>query len=369
MRKLYGLSVLVGLLATLTAAIPAAAADGPTSRPTFIIGVWSPPARDLAAWKTRGANTAVGYESESNTVSMDQWIAAARRQGMFTIRRPHKDIADDLNDPSLLAFLQMDEPDQRGIDPEVLLDQYGDWKKRAPGIPVFLNVSGGHLLFRKTPRETYEQYFRAADWIGNDFYPVTGWNQPTWLPRIGQAIDLARELSDGKPQFAFIETSNQQLAWTPKNTRGVTPGELRAEIWQAIVHGAGGIIYFPQQFNPFQFDATPSDVSLEMVKQDALLEKLGPILSLPHDPKGMKVSVTPPLEAAWRKGADGICYAIVVNMSPEPLKAQTIKLSGFPEGFVRVLTEESRSIVTVDQAFTTDFSAFGAAVYRLEKVD
>jgi hypothetical protein len=255
------------------------------------------------------------------------------------------------------------------VDPEVLLDQYAQWKKAAPNVPVFLNVSGGHLLFRKTPRDTYKEHFRAADWIGNDFYPVTGWNQPTWLPRIGQAIDLARELSDGKPQFAFVETSRQQLAWTPKNTRGVTPDELRAEIWQAVVHGARGIVYFPQQFNPFQFDATPSDVSLELVKQNAILEKLGPILASQHNPKGMKVSVAPPLEAAWRKGADGTCYAIIVNMSGDALKSQAVKLTGFPDGFVRMLTEEEKPIVTVDQAFTSDFPAFRAAVYRLEKLD
>lgn len=276
--------------------LPATAPATQPAPPPFIIGVWYPPAASMPLWKARRINTVIGYEHQSTQVSIDEWSGAAVSNGLFMIRQPRATLADDLKQPNLLALMHIDEPDLKKVDPPVLADLYAQWKKDAPRLPVFLSVSGGGVLFRKTPRVVYQQYMDSADWIANDFYPITGWNQPTWIPRLGQAVDLCRTLSGGKPQFAFIETSSQQLAWMPKETRGVTPGELRAEIWNAIIHGVKGIIYFPQQFNPFVYDATPSAVSVELAKQNRLLADLAPMLSQPANPKGMGVSVPAP----WR---------------------------------------------------------------------
>ena len=65
-----------------------------------------------------------------------------------------------------------------------------DEEDQSAGTPIFFGGINVYLqqksaLFRKTPRVVYEQYLQSADWIGNDFYPVSGWNQPTWIPRIG----------------------------------------------------------------------------------------------------------------------------------------------------------------------------------------
>ena len=43
------------------------------------------------------------------------------------------------------------------------------------------------------PEETYREYFKSADWVGNDFYPVTGWADPKLLPKVGQIIDTLRD--------------------------------------------------------------------------------------------------------------------------------------------------------------------------------
>ena len=335
--------------------------------PAFIIGVWYPPAASMPVWKARGVNTAIGYEHESEKVSIDEWTDAAAGQGLFMIRQPRQKVEDDLNEPNLLAWMQIDEPDLKGVGPPVLADRYGQWKKDAPKMPVFLSVSGGGVLFRKTPRVTYEQYFESADLIGNDFYPVTGWNQPTWIPRLGQAVDLCRTISGGKPQFAFIETSSQQLAWMPRETRGVTPAELQAEIWEAIIHGVKGIIYFPQQFNPFQYDATPSNVSVEMAKQNRILAELAPILSLAVNPKQIGVSVAPPLEATWRKAADGAIYLIILNPTAQPLAGQIISIKGLPSDNHTTLKQGDRSLSILNQSFTDDFEPHQVRIYTMGK--
>jgi hypothetical protein len=333
--------------------------------PPFIIGVWSQPSRSFAVWKARGVNTLVGYESESNTVSLDQWCNSAEFNEMWMIRQPRPIPSDDRDEPYLLAWMLQDEPDVHNTPPEELKSVYRRLHTVDPARPVFLNISGGNLLFNKTPRATYQQYFASADWIGNDLYPVTGWNQPTWLPRVGQAVDQCRQLSQGKPQFAFIETSQQRLAWTPNGTPGVTPAQLRVEIWDAVIHGAKGIIYFPDQFNPFNFDGTPISVSVEMAKNDQLLAQIAPALASTINAPKMTASVDAPLEVAWRMTPDGTVYVIVVNLSPDRQAGASIRLSGFPRGTGHVLNQDNKSLNITVNGFTDDLAGYDLRIYTI----
>ena len=139
---------------------------------------------------------------------------------------------------------------------------------------------------------------------------------------------------------------------------------MRAEIWSAVIHGAKGIVYFPQQFNPFKFDATPADVSVQMSKQNRILTELGPILTLPANPKGLKVSVAAPLEAAWRKNEKG-SYVIVLNLSDQPQKGQAIKLSGFTGGKAKLLNEEDRTVDLGNTGLIDDFGPCDVHVYKI----
>ena len=345
-------------------------ATRPTSRPApppFIIAIWYPPAASMPLWKARGVNTVIGYEHQSNRVSMDEWTEAAVGDGLFMIRQPRPNPADDLKEPYLLGWMHVDEPDLKRVEPSVLADEYAEWKKAAPAMPVFLSVSGGGILFRKTPRVVYEQYFETADWIANDFYPITGWNQPTWIPRLGEAVELCRKHSGGKPQFAFIETSSQQLAWNPKETRGVTPDELRAEIWHAVIHGVKGIIYFPQQFNPFVYDATPSPVSVEMAIQNRRLTELAPILALPANPKEVTVTVKPPLEVTWRLGMEGSIHVFILNLSNQPAKNAGFQLSN-PTDQSLPFTSGDKEPLTVDNNhFMLELPAFGTGYFVVKR--
>ncbi len=344
--------------------------ENSTTRPTppsFIIAVWYPPIAAMPLWKARGVNTVIGFEHQSNHVSIDEWTETAAANGLFMIRQPRPDLKADSKEPYLLGWMHIDEPDLKRLDPEGLADQYAEWKKAAPELPVFLSVSGGGVLFRKTPRVVYEQYFKSADWIANDLYPITGWNQPTWIPRMGEAVDICRKLSGGKPQFAFIETSSQRLAWNPKETRGVSPDELRAEIWHAIIHGVKGIIYFPQQFNPFVYDATPSPVSVEMAIQNRRLTELAPILALPANPKEVTVNVKPPLEVTWRLGMEGSIHVFVLNLSNQPAKNAGFQVNDPPDHSSQFVNVDEKSLTVVNNNFTLELPAFGTGYFVVKR--
>lgn len=239
----------------------------------------------MAKWKLRGINTVVRVPQGHD---VNKWEYNAWQNGLKVIREPQTDLTLDAKDPNLLAFELGDEPDLHSIPIGVLPAKAKTLKIAAPSKLIFVNVSGGDLLGRKN--YPYADYFNAADIVSHDIYPVTGWNMPDWIDlqttgnnhwNAGSAIDAIRKIAPSNAlQLAYIETSNQGLSWVP-NERAVTQDEFRGEIWDAIIHGADGIIYFPEVIQPWNFDGTGKDVAIEMVKQNQLISKLSDILLSP----------------------------------------------------------------------------------------
>jgi hypothetical protein len=224
-----------------------------TGPKTFIIGVWSQPTYNFDKWKKRGINTLVNYEGLSGTVSMDSWIAAANSRGLFQIRRPRENPADDKNEKLLLAWTGGDEPDIYSQSHRALKPNYELYKSIDPDMPVMINFAGSGILgWGAFPlkRADYEAMLPYMDWVSSGVYPVTGWDRPEHLDAPGRAVDRFQKITEGKPQIAIIESGDQQLPWMPKTLRSATPGEFRAMVWDAIIRGAQGIVYFPFAFQP-----------------------------------------------------------------------------------------------------------------------
>lgn len=312
----------------------------------FPIGVFSQPTGSFNTWKSRGVNTLVKYESQGGTVSIDTWSNAANKAGMYQIREPRRQPNKDASETKLLAWLQPDEPEVNGISSSTLSRNYSSWKRADPNKPIMTNFSGGSLLTGTTSAATYQNsYLPYTDWVGNDFYPVTGWDRSDWIDYSqnppdghkteGMAVSQFAQISNHKPQWAFIETSDQNLSWTPADTPGVTADQFRGELWDSIIHGARGVVYFPQSFNPFQYDATPSSVVTEMTAQDARIQgTVASVLNSVTDPTDASLQLTFTngdhpnyLEGTMRpKGPNGDRYFFVLNMSSAALTGQRVDL-------------------------------------------
>ena len=71
-------------------------------------------------------------------------------------------------------------------------------------------------------------------------------------------MDRLAAWSQSKPQFVFIECSDQKISTLG---RMPTPDEVEEEVNIATSKGAKGIIYFPQRPPPgFQYDAMPDEI-------------------------------------------------------------------------------------------------------------
>ena len=260
----------------------ATAADAPAKPavdpgPNFLIGVWYQPLSSFDKWKARGVNTLVGYPENSENISREQWLAAAKKAGFYYIAKPTEDpddIKSDLADDHFLAWEQQDEPDGAGATPaDKIQEKYKAWKQLG-NKNVLLNLDGPRFQYSK-PAD-YIPYCQGADWLAFDYYVLNRGDGPANLKKIGEAIDLLKQWSGGKKKiFVFIECSDQDLRISdfgalkgldgqPIGTkmRGPTPDEMKAEIDIAVQHGAAGIVYFPQVIGKGweNFDGTTTDV-------------------------------------------------------------------------------------------------------------
>ena len=329
----------------------------------FPIAVWLQPTYLMDQWKAAGVNTLFGYESEGGSVSLAQWNSAAVSKGLYTIRTPGKNAAADRADPYLLAYMLDDEPDLKNVKVNTLQAQYNALKQLNPNIPVVVNYAGGAVLHwqANVTSKTYTGYLKATDWVSSDIYPVTGWGLPDRIDAPGKAVTTLMRASGGKPQFAFIETSNQNLSWVP-NDKGVTGGQFSAELWTAINHGAKGITYFPQQIGGFSYDATPADVLAAMKTQNARITALGGPLSSDYDPATQGMSLTGNLQGSWRNFG-GKSYFIVTNPTDQTLNAGG-HLYGIPRGTPSATVNgESRSIPLSNGVFTDSFAPYETHIY------
>jgi hypothetical protein len=329
----------------------------------FVIGVWGQRSGLAWKWRARGVNTMVAAETMGGAVTITHWDEEVTRNGMNVIRQPSGDLDYDLSRPNVLAWLAPDEPDVHHTDPRQVIAFYEKMKMADPEKPVFLNFSGGHVVGYQDRgwKHPYAQWVQGGDWISNDIYPVAGWNLPRRLGLVGHAVDILTGYAPDKPQFAFIETSDQGLAWN-LNAPGPNPAQVRAEIWNAVIHGVKGIVYFSDQFKPkFEYDATPPDVVAEITAQNARLTDLSPVLLSKNNPKGYGIELPPGFEASWR-AYKGKTYFIVLNTGSRRVDDVKMTLHGVADGPAEVRGEGRTEQISGGQ-ITDTFEGYSAHVY------
>jgi hypothetical protein len=345
------------------------AEDRPAPSDVFPIGTWTQPVSSFDKWKGRGVNTLIEYQGDGATI--EQWSQAARDRGMYYIRRPLSNPALDVGDTNLLAWALPDEPEiTTKYPPETLKSWVDGWKQADPNRPIWANFSGGYVLRWQgnvAGQSGYAPYQALTDWDSSSIYPVTGWSRPQEHPGLdapGRALDQLEKWSNGHPQFAVIEPSDQELPWIGQDIPGPTPGQFRAEVWDSIVHGARGVVYFPMSFKPsFRFDNTSPEVAAEMTATNAKIQSIARVLQSEIDPPTRGLDVGGPLEGTWRV-VDGKTYYIVLNFSDQAVTG-SMTFQGVDGATTANVLGEGRSVSLADGAFTDTFGAYSVHVYEV----
>jgi len=333
----------------------------------------------FAGWKNLGINTVTMVPVNGPEVdTIDAWTQAANNLGLKMIRDARPNPADDNAEAGLLAWSFKDEPDLEGMPTQDAINRYNQLESYGTR-PVFLNLTGLYVLQAYShdacggpgdyPGEVtgcYPAYLAITDWISHDFYPIN-WGQGYGVDTVARAADKFRRWSS-KPQHVYIEAAPQLYG---NGSPGPSPGQFRAEVWLAIVHGARAITYFvtSDPSGTFIPDGTTLPIRAEMAAQNQRITSLAAVLQSPINPPGLgftgdgaALGSAPPLEATWRQHG-GHNYLIVVNPGAGTVTQGMYFIGLDPSTTQLSVAGEGRGVPVVSGRFSDTFGPYEVHIY------
>ncbi len=291
------------------------------------------------------------YVMEWNNGHVYGEITSEERRRRFT-----ESVANIAGHPSFLGWM-CDEALWNGVPLAAVKDGYLAARAAAPTLVFWQN---------QAPRNTVEdlaRYVRWADVTGMDIYPVEGANHSD-LPNktlsvVGDEMDKQHQTTFGrKPVWAILQGFGWS-AWEEDeklHKRAPTWEETRFMAYDAILHGATGIIYWGATYEDQE-----SEIWDSLRRMARELADLMPVLVAEER---VELDVQPadsPVIAAARR-VDGKLWVIAVNESPEPATA-TLAVGGAVAAVQRVAEEGAAPEVEAGELVDT-FLGYGVRVYR-----
>lgn len=250
-------------------------------------------------------------------------------------------------------------------DPGPLKTAYLEMRQKDPNHPIWLNLTGGFFTpYRKLDLKWYRAFGEAADCVSYDHYPVTGWNQPGKVPELAAATKEFLALYPKKACWVIVEASDQDLSWTPKETRGPTAKEMRAEVWMAVTAGAKGIGYFTVAFQPFRWKNLTPEIEAELKRTNGQLTELAPAI-LSYDEGPNVAGSTDQVQFLVRRH-EGATYLFAVSLD---VKGEQTAEFAFPAGFAATTAEaigEGRTVALAGGKLKDRFAPLEVHLYRIK---
>jgi hypothetical protein len=290
--------------------------------------------------------------------------------------------------PVIVGWLMDDEPDNAqpngsgGYGPPVpaatVQQTYQQIKANDLTRPIFLNLSqglgwdnatwygqGGHI----TPATDYPQYILGSDIISFDIYPMTSSDSAVagdaW--RVALGVDRLRQYAPSNHiVWCFIETGD-----ISGGGKEATIGQIRAEVWMALIHGATGINYFIHgKTSVTDFD----DRALLRPENAARLAGVTAINNEVHSLAAVlkSVSVTGLVTMTNIAGAspvdfmvkqrNGTTYLFAAGMR-DSTTTKAFQFQNLASGVVEVIGE-NRTVGLTNGSFSDTFTGYEAHLYR-----
>lgn len=253
-----------------------------------------------------------------------------------------------------------------------MVDGYRHLKAIDPAHPIWMNHA---------PRNQIDQlaaFNKAADIVGCDIYPVPVSNHVHHsdlamqrMPSVGDYTDRMQAAAPGKPVWMVL----QGFGWgalqkdgdpeVVEELRSPTLAETRFMAWDAVVHGARGVLYWGTHAMPE--DAAIHEHLLALARE---LNALQPVISAPDAAVPVAVHHGPhwgSLERGVRvlaKDVAGQTWLIAVNEWNEPMRYTIMGLDGLDGTRYTENTDENVNGVVKDGTLTLHIAAESVHVLR-----
>ncbi len=287
--------------------------------------------------------------------------------------------------PALLFWEIEDEPafTWNSAKPRVLPEQMQetyDFIKQVDSEHLIITNHGPVNLI-----STLQKYNSSTDLVACDVYPVVphgivpsyalypdglqGDLLNPYISQVGEYVNKMKKVVNGsKPVFMVLQGFSWEML-KPEKDRDTsmviypTYEESRFMAYNAIVHGANGIIYWGTNYTPqpSAFMDTLNKVTRELSEMQDVLAAPDIELNIKKEYHELMYSVDTGVEFITKE-VNGNIYFISVNSDKNPVKVTFSGLDKYKS--VKVL-KENRSIEINEGQITENFKPFGVHIYKL----
>lgn len=359
---------------------------------TFIIGTYSLP-KTTFPFNDLAANGYNYVKVNGNAKDLDSaachglmtWIATGSVKNQEDKARIASLVSNLKKHPSLLCWEMEDEPAftwnsaEPRIKPEPLVETYRLIKQNDPEHLVTTNHGPVNLI------STLQKYNPSTDIVSCDIYPVIphgikpdyalhpdglqGDLLNTSLSQVGDYVEKMKRVVNGsKPVFIVL----QGFAWEmlkPADKRDTamvrypTYGESRFMVYNAIVHGATGVIFWGTDYTPqpSSFMTNLNRITRELSEIQRIISNKSDEMSIGLDYQELGYSVDKGIEFIVKQ-SDGKLYLITGNSDKNPVKMTFSNLIGYKTAHV---LHENRTIGLNDGKLTDTYVPFDVHIYEL----
>ena len=289
--------------------------------------------------------------------------------------------------PALLFWEMEDEPAWRWnsaewrVKPEDLIKSYQVLKDENPKHLVYMNHAPTNLI------STMQKYNPANDIVACDIYPVIprgirltyalfpdgmqGDLLNTYISQVGEYTDKMRAVAgEGKPVFMVLQGFAWEMLREAKDreermVQYPNYHETRFMAYNAIIHGANGIIYWGTYYTPqpSPFWTNLAAVTKELGSLQEVLAARATNLPLKKEYHELGHSVDAGVEIL-AKSVNGTTYLLTANADKNPVQVSLSGLRGFAGATV---LSEGRQIKIEEGTLTDYYAPFAVHVYKVEK--
>jgi hypothetical protein len=351
----------------------------PTDPSFFPIAVWLQGSWHATELAGLGINIYVGNNAGTDSLAATD-LATLKAQGLYAIVGQDSVGLANIDDTTIVGWwMDPDEPDNAQsngmggygppVDPSTLVTKYNAFKKADPTRPIYLGLGQGvayaNYEGRGNSPPPESEYVPATDIVSFDIYPYNNCSgSPNDMVTCGQ-FWLNASGVDNLRSWA----KRNQVAWSDFETTvigagtsdGPTPDQTALEVWLALIHGAGGVEYFLDSWQPkFREDAIFENTAMvtAVTALNQQIKSLAPELNgatLPNLVTVTTSNVGTPIDTMVK--AHGTALYVFSAISRAGTAMATFTVEGMTGNGVATVVGENRTLDIASGKFSDTFAA------------